>query len=374
MTTLNYNRYLAALLAAVLIPLGFLVAFNLFFDANHIFASKGYYESMVREMGDPSAKVYIKNFDYKLLQKERIRLAPVAETVVIGNSRIMSISKDVFGHGSFSNHWMPNATLDDLKGLLGCYAFYKRDLPRNVFISLDPLVFNSSENPSLLAPWAKYFPEYRKGRDIKPVRAWSMRFAELQIDKWPKLISFEIFKLNFLVLSVAPKLKERGADVISQLYEDKMFTISGQERFSADGSVILHEEKALDSSKSIEQIRAILREPQEVRNFTQTLSPQTLKEFEEFIMRLKETNVHVYLILVPYHPYFYDALNKYPQSALVLVEEYTKEMAQEYDIKTIGTFNPYNLSWGPDAFLDVSHPKPSFMQELIRSSLSGHAN
>ncbi len=110
-------------------------------DAAHIFTQN--YEKQISDILLSGNNVTnIGNYDERALQRLLVKNSRIADTVVLGSSRMMLYGEQIFGKLNIQNSAVSGATLEDL---IGIYQIYKSEnkLPKNIIIGVDPWIFNA---------------------------------------------------------------------------------------------------------------------------------------------------------------------------------------------------------------------------------------
>ncbi len=271
------------------------------------------------------------------------------DTVAIGSSRVMQLSKEIAGVDSFYNCGVSGADYRDIMNIY--YQFEKADmLPENIIFALDPWILNADPTKLHRQSDPELFKEFitlqlGQDTDYVPEMASNASMADL-IDP----TSFQE--------SVA-YLISGGAEVVPPPYvEGDVYDQSAQVK-KPDGTVIYPVEYREVDALTVEH-RA-RTEAGTFLNMDGFMAPdENLQElFRLFIQHVQDSGVNVVFMLMPYHSlvYEYAVENEGLYPGFFMMEPWYTELAKEMNIPLYGSYNPYVTGNFDTDFYDGLHIK-----------------
>lgn len=349
----NFNSMKGFILkiTALFLPLFLLlVVVNYFGDAAKLFHSD--YEKKIASIINSGAYVTnIENYDDRILQKELIQgFIESPEIIVIGSSRTMLISKDLFISKTFFNNSVAGANLKDL---IAIYQLYKENniLPRKIILGIDPWMFNNNESGIRWKSLGKYYNTFNSENNV------SSNLSDGSMYKWSQLFSLSYFQVS--VRQLSDRLKKNSEPMTTNSIENITNTKL------SDGSLVYGE--AYRSASSIEVENKINKYIEGDiygmngfdENYLKNLS--ILNSLCEDIIKRK---IVIEFFLAPYPIKSYEALSK-KYSDIVNLEKEIRKFADSANIRVIGSFNPNIFEFGNEFFYDGMHCKKEAIEKLI---------
>lgn len=338
------------------LPIVFIIAVtNIVVDPANIYTKK--YEKEMAELLLSGKNIAgLKNYDERLLQKELIQKENICpDTIIIGSSRVMTLSDEAIDIENYRNHGMSGAGLWDYMGILGLYESTDK-MPNHIIIGLDPWVLNENSGDARyqsLAPYIDNFKESIHGR--KNLETKNKKRPSLE--KKLQLLSIPYFQSSIKEVLKAPKsvLKWGGK---RDFYGTEERNVE-EAIYYVDGSMEYNREYR---EKDIERVNAdakayVTGNIYQIENFD-SLSEAYCIELEKIIDYLQARGVQLVFYLPPYHPYVYKYIETNEKYQMVLrAEEYFRDLGLEKGIAVYGSYNPELLGCTEKDFLDGMHLK-----------------
>ena len=332
---------------------------NLFVDPAHLFNSEAYVGRVAAILLKGKNVAGLSNYDERLLQKIVIENREnEIDTIVMGSSRAMILSNDLLHDGSFFNHAVSGATIEDYVAITQLFLD-NGGLPDSVYIGVDPWLFNINNGQ---IRWKTLSKDYQKGLQTLNIHDSSklQDFISLGwLDRW-----FEIVSPAYFQSSIDHLLKHKGLpDPFFETDSDELDVAIKK----ADGT-ISYDKPYRDAG--VEQVQgqvksAMNKQPYSLGSYYQ-IDPSLQVRFEALLHFLKSEGVEVTLILSPYHPLFYDFLITGENTAIILdVQKYIGTLGQDMGIPVIGSYDPADIPCKEEEFYDEMHPRPACFQKLI---------
>ncbi len=324
-----------------------LLLVNYFGDAARLF-DKYYEKKMAKILASGQYITNIENYDDRLFQKELISNKNIQPNlVIIGSSRTMLINSDLFSGSSLFNNSVRGASFEDIVSI---YQLYKENnkLPQKIIIGIDPWTFNENNGLKRYQSIADYYYRFQNLENQENTFYF----------KYKELFSFSYFQSSIKKISpfIAGKTQPQES---TEKYNDTKTKLT-------DGSLVFGEKYRNASSKEIEnKIKFYLAGGiYSIENFN-VISVRIWNEFENLIADMKNNDIEIEFILVPYPPLVYDKIQKnYPM--VLKTEKIIKDFALSNNIKLYGSFNPVLLGLDETFFYDGMHCKETGIKKIMR--------
>jgi hypothetical protein len=300
----------------------------------------------------------IANYNERLLQKlyiESLKVSP--EIVVVGSSRSMQISQDVFpGHTLFNNS-VSNAVIQDYLAITQIYQDNGLK-PSTVVLGIDPWVLNKNNN---ISRWRELGKEYEKAlRRISSDEGIKLPMQFSIDQKYLMLMSPSYFQRSLRTLLNKSDKKEI-------FYEPESLNTDEQIKL-ADGSLLM---SRADRNKTEEEVKVDALGYVSDYRLSKFKKPDqaTLKILEEFIVSLRYENIDVIFFLPPYHPITYKMMMESSNYRVIAdVEKALRDLAEKKNVLILGSYDPSNCSLNGSDFYDRYHPRREAIKKIINYS------
>jgi hypothetical protein len=335
-------------LSAIILPVGLLVCLcNYFIDPANIFISEKYVSGIATILSSGHNVDNISNYNERLLQEQMIsRLTKTPDIVILGSSRIMEIGSDFFPGKRVLNCGVSHANIHDLISLTGMLDSLGR-LPGEIYMNVDPgLISNETTEWQSIGSYYRYF--LRKTDNYN--RVYERINESIEKTKWFSLVSFAYFKesLDFLISGR------------SKIYVDVGSDRPYYGRFS-DGTI------GYSPGYTNPDTLKVASDARNTGRKGEFLIPDPEKEklLSILVSYLKEENVKVYFIMLPYHPDYYSATNTGHQNIFEKYDQFYRKLAYSEGIPVIGNFNPFVLPVRRDEFYDMYHSSKGAIKKIF---------
>ncbi len=276
-----------------------------------------------------------------------IRQEPI-DILALGSSRIMQLSQEMVS--DTENYFCAGVTGSDLRDCIDTYFLFANEVntPEKVIIVAESW-FLSDGN---LDPRAntEYYTEFCQSINSVPLG------EENPYEEYLEFASFSYFQgsLDSVFsgsnrLEITPTSLEEGVNEIRR----------------ADGSYSYSEEYrnggALQSN-NLAMERTIYGS---MSSLYTGINGDLQFQFESFVDTMMQNGVEVEILLVPFHPLYFDYMQTQEEyEGIVATQEYFEQFAHDRDIEIIGSYNPYTLGFDANDFYDAVHITDFAMQEL----------
>lgn len=306
-------------------------------------ATTGFEYRLAKKLSE-SDFVYFENLDERKFVEGRLLypLEPVT-TVVVGSSRVMQIDSEIVGE-KIQSFTVSGASIeDDIAFSLESFAKLRYE---NLYIAADPWLINLYDEQNRYQSVGDLF-EYWSGRMLSnepPRRFLTALPKDVESHGWRNVVG---------------KLRD-------------LFSVIGVNRIPSNDVVEGYAKKAYDGSHIYNHETIRLSEnaavaSEQFLNYSMMKFEFDIKSIErltQLLSYLKEHEVRVTLILVPYHPDLYQKmLDERP--IFLEVESWFRDFASQNGIEIVGSYNAGAVGCEDRDFYDGMHPKASCMKKLF---------
>jgi peptidoglycan/LPS O-acetylase OafA/YrhL len=290
--------------------------------------------------------IYATNMDDRIFVKSRISHENNEyNSLVLGSSRVMQISKKLLGENLINLAVMGASVEDDIA--IGTLAT-KKFKPKKIYISADPWLFNLNSDQNR---WKSLTNEYIIGLSL--ISNFSARDSLNIKSEIPLNISSKSLNL----LNIYMRVNLSNFTKFDKLDEDAGL----DDKIRKDGSRVYNSRYAnmteSEINKSIENQLYY-----SIQNFK--FSETSYKNFIKLIQYFQRKKIKVVLVLPPYHPKLIDKLfeNKFQ---IMEIEKKIIEMASLLNIQILGSYDPRKCGCNTIDFYDGMHPKEACINSII---------
>lgn len=174
------------------VPILVIVAMvNLTVDPANIYKEK-YEEKAAKLLLSGKNVAGMTNYDERILQEELIKGEHgCPDTIIIGSSRVMTLSNETIGIENYRNHGVSGAGIFDYMGILGVYESCNK-MPKKVIIGIDPWVLNENNGDTRYQSFMQYVNICQeliqgKNKTIKMIK-------KISLEKEMQLLSIPYFQ------------------------------------------------------------------------------------------------------------------------------------------------------------------------------------
>lgn len=339
-------------LTLIVVPVALLVIMvNYCVDPANMFRSREYVTGIVDILVKGNNVDNVKNYDERLLQEQMItRLKNTPDIIVLGSSRVMEIGNDIFPGKIVLNAGVSHANINDLIAIVGLMDSVGR-LPSEIVINTDHFLVSEEATPEWqsIFPYYNYFvSRYIPGHKEKTATPFSNEMRRLS-----SLFSFSYFKESLLSLFNG---------------DSKMYLDAGKSRPTgsgrlSDGTVCYPSQYMYpDTMRMATVARNTAR-----RQGVSPPDPEKLRLLSLLIDFLKNKNVKLRFLMLPYHQDFYSLANKHHGGVLLQYDNLFRKLAAEKNIPVAGSFDPAAGGLGATHFYDMYHCNKEAIQKIINN-------
>ncbi len=297
------------------------------------------------------------NANGRLLKKEWIKQLPHhPEVLVLGSSRTMGVTQEMFAEKMVFNASVSNCTFQDMYAFIDLIEEKQDRLPSEIIICCDQWLFgNSFKEKRWLYNRENFITALKKSGKISPrkfSRKWNLQ------KEWIK----ELFSVRYLMRS----LKQFGK---TEKFEIHDTVLPGKSMLLPDGSRLLPSEVSNASPEEAAKLAKNYFYSSHDEMFSQ-LDPLQCRLFENLICYLQKKNCKITLFIPPYHPLTWQLLHQSENhTGIFKVDDYLQNIAVKNKIKLVGATNPLLLDLTPGNFYDGVHLKTEALSPFFCSGL-----
>ncbi|MFY7963663.1 MAG: D-alanyl-lipoteichoic acid biosynthesis protein DltD [Chitinophagaceae bacterium] len=327
----------------------FIATINFFIDPAHIF-SNGNYEKRVADILIKGNNINnLRNFDERLAVKNIISKLPYKPQVVaIGTSRLLQMSSDFFPNSKFLNCSMSHASLKDFIAVIGLLDSSQK-LPSEIFLETSPTIINSSNSDE----WESIREYYQYGISKMGINS-NDKGENIQFDVFKKkitaLFSFAYFQSSVARFSIRHQnaFKDVGKTIPQNFGRLSDFSIIYPKSYHTPDTL-----KAMADAKIFVSKTAIPK-----------ISSKELGVLKNVLAYLKEKNVKVTLVNIPFQPDCFNLLNQ-KNNLFDGLTNAIKSFAVSNNVALVGTFDPNNAGLKRSQFWDQIHCDKEGLRKVV---------
>lgn len=294
-------------------------------------------EKQMAETLSKSEAIYSTNINERMFIEHRIGVENAnPSTVIIGSSRVMQIGNHN-NSGSNLNLAVSGASVEDILAI--AYLATDKYRPVRIYISADPWLFNSNSGQSR---WEALSHAYKEELGILGV---DKEINEPAV-KSPILFNQLLSRIYTEVNVNRIEALDANPELIDKIRKDGSRVYNIEYENTTQSAIELEALNALNY--------AMLNYKYSEGNKTQL----------EFLLRNLKNDYKVFLILSPYHPKVYKAMQE-KNMVYLQIEQMYKDIATRTGVHIVGSYNPAQVGCSKFEFYDGMHPKESCMKKLL---------
>lgn len=327
-------------------------AINYYVDPSQLFGNGRLERWMATTMLRGENVANILNYDDRLLQKYYLEDMPTSKDVfVLGSSRSLLVRSADFPAQSFYNSSLASASVEDYVAVT--QLLEERDfIPSTMIVEVTPWIFNKNNGQIL---WKSLGGEYLRGLTrLNLAVAFSTRLKTLRIGRYAGL-----FSLPYLQESIRWALIRSAIHATTETNTGETIKLSdGSEIYDAQSQQLSPAEVR---KKAIDAVAV----PYSLTGF-EGIDPSLRLQFEALITSLQDQGVRVVLLLMPYHPDYYNSLIHKKQYKIISdVEAYLHDFAFKNDLEITGSYDPQAAGCSADEYYDGLHARESCLLRIL---------
>jgi hypothetical protein len=270
--------------------------------------------------------------------------------IVFGSSRAMQVRSAMFPGRSMFNHAVSGATVEDFMAIVGGYD-RRGLLPRQVVFECDPWLLNEHNGQQRWRSIAADF-DYMSRR-LGLTAGWAPLVSRRTAGKYFQLLSPGYFQEALRLFNAnRSEQPSEGADTQVLL---------------PDGSILyptIFRERTTAEARA--EARRALAGPIYSLSGFDALDPNAIRALDALVDYYQRGNVKVSIVLIPYHPVVFSALQSQEQYQLVSASEaYFRKLAASRHLPLAGSYDPVLSGCDETEFFDGMHPNDRCAGRII---------
>ena len=302
------------------------------------------------------------NCDEREISKQLIEKMPQKiNCLVLGPSLSLTIGQEMTGAETFYNLSMSSADYYDLLAMVALLNINNKQVDRMI-ICFDSRLFDDKVSESdgrhdKLMEYSLWM------EDILNNPNSSAGLNTPKVNQTSSLNNLsQLFSISYFQNSVS-YLKANGTSVLGERWQiaDPDSTAS---RYLADYSILYGADQEDTTVEEVIEASRIYWLEANVTEYTYA-NPDKLATFEKLVQYLQAQGTEVELFLCPFAPALWDRIGEDHYPLLFQMEREAARLAQDYDLKVTGSYNPYTVGLGNEHFYDSRHVRRSVIAEYF---------
>jgi hypothetical protein len=288
----------------------------------------------------------IRNHDERVLQKKIADFtSKKLDILVLGSSRTKQIRDSLFDGLTLLNCSVNGARLEDL---IGIYQIFddQHKLPKRIIIGIDPWTLKPKEEEERWESISEYVAKFNQSSN------------KYSFTKITQLLSLSYFR------SSLDELLEKNEKYEYPIPTTKKYNKNHTKL--TDGSLVysnFHRNiSSKDRNKNINNY--LLNGIYGIEDFSQA-SIQRIELLKRLFKEFNANQISFQVFLAPYPPTVYDFLIERNYSVVFETENLIRKLAEEYDFRIYGSYNPYSMNFDDSYFIDGYHCAEKGVYEII---------
>lgn len=275
------------------------------------------------------------------------------ECIAVGPSLVMCVNKDIVGTNSFMNLGVSGADLYDILAQFGLMDTYGKKTKRVIFCVdsyfFDESIYGNSDSNDALMDYTNHMLGIISCNSLE---SGGSNTGTDKITMLKQAFSITYFQAAWkqVIVNNTYSMKDNRWGIVGKDFD------GSKPCYDPDGSwnyavsfqnngidYLLDEVENYDVNTNFSYGRHISQYSKEV--------------FEKLIKYLRENDVEVEIFLCPLPPSLWDKVESDSENIFILDEmtTFTTEMANKYNLKMTGSYNPYDLGMKDEDFYDARH-------------------
>lgn len=329
--------------------LAFLIGVNVYADPANVLRS-GYEKTVAAILAQGQNAANLRNMDDRSFMRlyASMRTEPI-DTLVLGSSRSMQVSRDVTGD---PNTFTAGMTGSDLRDCISVYRLMREEgfAPKRVLLCLEPwyLCETTLEQRAMTDGYIAFCNE-NGFRAFAAQNTW-WEAVSAKVERFSQAVSVPYFQSSVEFLKKGLQ-KQRDSVATSEPYADT-------DMRRADGSYVYNAPlRTVAPEETYERAKdCITIKPAFAQLFTNANAELTA-QLEAFIREMQQDGAEVALMLSPFHPDYYAHILKQTDNYVQILETETifQTVAETCNVKLMGSYDPTACGMVATDFFDALH-------------------
>lgn len=334
---LKYKNITKTVALSCLLFLTFISLVSFFGDASCLFHKKDTITKATQLLTEGKTISNIINLNERKMQVELSKIKHnKIDVLILGSSRSMGLSQNIFEGYKVWNGSVSGATLQDI---IAFYSIHTKSQDiSTLIIGIDPWIFNKNNG---MDRWKIVSDQYSK-------------FMNLNNPHTKNKLNTTIINFDYFYTSLRSIFKDTDLKIIN----NKDIYSTQTDLILPDGSRI-YGTKARDKTREeIDQLANAYAKANPIYALGdfKEIDEELRENFIYFIDKVSRNKINIYFWLPPYHPIVFNEIkeNKKYKTALE-VEKMIRIISEEYSIPIIGSYDPQHNGLSSEFFIDGMH-------------------
>ncbi len=342
-------------LSIIFIPFAIIiVTINYNVDPANIFSGDEYVDKIANIIASGNNADNILNCNERLLQKHFLQKQKEKnpDVVIMGSSRIMEISSNVYSNKTLLNIGVSHANINDLIALAGLMNELKIK-PKEVVINVDPfLICKGDKGADEWVTLKEYHQEFLIANCKDVIKKEAFDDEDNKLKKYYTLLTFDYFKnsLEFLYKGNTKSIENVGKNIPKKYgrYSDGSIAYSYKYQ---------HPDTMIAANVATGMGKLIVPE----------IDNNKLAYLKCLFNYFKTNGITITLIMLPFHPNFYDKVNVKQKYIFKTYEIFYNTLANQNNIKIFGSFNAKKEGLNNVDFYDPFHCNGNSIKRIFEN-------
>lgn len=342
-------------LCIIFVPFAIIIVVtNYYVDPANIFSGDAYVNKIATILASGNNADNISNYNERLLQKHFLQKQTNKnpDVVVMGSSRIMEISNNVYPNKKLFNIGVSHANINDLIALAGLLDELKIK-PKEVVINVDPfLICKGDKGADEWITLKEYHQKFSAANCKNVTNSDAIEEEDNQLKKYYTLITFDYFKnsLEFLYKGNTKSVENVGKNIPKKYgrYVDGSVAYSNAYQHP-DTMIVANVAKGMGKTVVPE------------------IDDNKLKYLNCLFEYFKANGTDMTLVMLPFHTNYHDEVNVKQKNIFNTYETFYNSLAQQNNIKIIGSFNAKKEGLNNVDFYDTYHCNGNAIKRIFEN-------
>lgn len=302
------------------------------------------------------------NSDEREISKQLIEKMPdEIDCLVLGPSLSLTIGKEMTGEETFYNLSMSSADYYDLLAMIALLKLNNKQVDRMIICFdsrlFDDAVIKGDGRHDKLMEYSLWMEDLLNNPNSSAGPKPPKTSKGSTLNNLPQLFSISYFQNS------VSYLKTNGTGVLGDRWQiaDPNSTAS---RYLADYSILYGADQEDTTVEEVIEASRIYWLEANVTEYTYA-NPDKLATFEKLIQLFQKGGTEVELFLCPFAPALWDRIGEDHYPMLFQLEEEAARLAETYDLKVTGSYDPYKVGLDNEHFYDSRHVRRSAIAEYF---------
>ena len=299
------------------------------------------------------------NEDERKIKMELIKLCPdEIDCIVMGSSLVAYIDKEMVNSANFLNLAVTNGDYYDMYAQFGLLKLLGKKINKVILLIAPSYFFDDGyvKNNNLhdeFMNYSEYMIEFLRDGDAKLKNNKKLWFSSFISRPYFSIVYFQDC-INYLVKHHF-KINSERFRIVNDDYGEMYFYPQGNRSYAEWMRKRTEQDVIISSTKDKWE-----------SYYKGEISEEFCKDFELLIKYLKENNVEIVFYFSPFSPAFWDLYSPDEYPIIEETQKISKKLADKYNIRITGDYNPNLIGIENSQFYDYVHIKKEYMTNFFK--------